>query len=106
MPLTRIERTHLCRSAIDLGRKRASVDDFLLCCHLVSDEYEEHSSEALEAACICANEYVTKVAGKDAFHMCVHMHLFHVIRIDKMSSCAGTDRLQTGMRGAWAKSYG
>jgi hypothetical protein len=32
----------------DLGRKRASVDDFPFCCHLVSDEYEQLSSEALE----------------------------------------------------------
>ena len=27
----------------DLGRKRASVDDFPFCCHLVSDEYERGS---------------------------------------------------------------
>merc|ERR1712054_308008 len=27
-------------------------------------------------------------------------------RINKMLSCAGADRLQTGMRGAWGKSYG
>src|SRR5215472_9417499 len=49
----------------DLGRKRASVDDFPFCCHLVSDEYEQLSSEALEAARICANKYVTKTSGKD-----------------------------------------
>jgi large subunit ribosomal protein L10e len=34
----------------DLGRKRASVDDFPLCVHLVSNELEQLSSEALEAA--------------------------------------------------------
>ena len=42
----------------DLGRKRAGVDDFPLCVHLVSNEYEQLSSEALEAARICANKYV------------------------------------------------
>jgi large subunit ribosomal protein L10e len=42
----------------DLGRKRANVDDFPLCIHLVSNEYEQLSSEALEAARICANKYV------------------------------------------------
>ncbi|KAL9939612.1 hypothetical protein V8E36_001429 [Tilletia maclaganii] len=31
--------------------------------------------------------------------------LFHVIRINKMLSCAGADRLQAGMRGAWGKPY-
>ena len=109
----------------DLGRKRASVDDFSFCCHLVSDEYEQLSSEALEAARICANKYVTKTAGKDSFHLRVRVHPFHVLRINKMLSCAGADRcvhhyykgmrfshssimcrLQTGMRGAWGKPYG
>ena len=33
-------------------------------------------------------------------------HPFQVLRINKMLSCAGADRLQTGMRGAWGKSYG
>jgi len=90
----------------DLGRKKASVEDFPFCCHLVSDEYEQLSSEALEAARICANKYVTKTSGKDSFHLRVRVHPFHVIRINKMLSCAGADRLQTGMRGAWGKPYG
>ena len=38
--------------------------------------------------------------------MRVRVHPFHVIRINKMLSCAGADRLQTGMRGAWGKPYG
>merc|ERR1711883_12086 len=44
---------------------------------MVSDEYEQIGSEALEAA-----------------------------RINKMLSCAGADRLQTGMRGAYGKPNG
>merc|ERR1711944_168541 len=32
----------------DLGRKKARVDDFPLCIHMVSDELEQLSSEALE----------------------------------------------------------
>jgi len=90
----------------DLGRKRAPVDEFPFCAHLVSDEYEQISSEALEAARICANKYVTKTSGKDSFHLRVRVHPFHVLRINKMLSCAGADRLQTGMRGAWGKPYG
>lgn len=42
----------------DLGRKKASVDDFPCTVHLVSNEYEQLSSEALEAARICANKFV------------------------------------------------
>merc|ERR1712072_313220 len=60
----------------DLGRKRANVDEFPLCIHLVSNELEQLTSEGLEAA-----------------------------RITKMLSCAGADRLQTGMRGAFGKPY-
>lgn len=90
----------------DLGRKRANVDEFPLCVHLISDEYEQISSEALEAGRICANKYIAKVSGKDSFHLRVRAHPFHVIRINKMLSCAGADRLQTGMRGAFGKPYG
>lgn len=90
----------------DLGRKRAGVDEFPLCIHLVSNEYEQLSSEALEAARICANKYLVKLAGKDGFHLRIRAHPFHVIRINKMLSCAGADRLQTGMRGAWGKPNG
>merc|ERR1712222_231032 len=90
----------------DLGRKKASVDDFPFCAHLVSDELEQVSSEALEACRIACNKYMTKSAGKDAFHIRIRVHPFHVLRINKMLSCAGADRLQTGMRGAFGKTYG
>lgn len=90
----------------DLGRKKAHVDDFPACVHLVSDEKEQLSSEALEAARICANKYMVKYCGKDSFHIRVRVHPFHVLRINKMLSCAGADRLQTGMRGAFGKPQG
>jgi large subunit ribosomal protein L10e len=90
----------------DIGRKQAPVEDFPLCVHLVSGEYEQLSSEALEAGRIVVNKYMTKVAGKDSFHLRVRLHPFHVLRINKMLSCAGADRLQTGMRQAFGKPTG
>mmetsp|Transcript_43620 Transcript_43620/g.79513 ORF Transcript_43620/g.79513 Transcript_43620/m.79513 type:complete len:210 (-) Transcript_43620:49-678(-) len=90
----------------DLGRKKASIDDFPNCLHLVSLEKEQISSEALEASRISCNKYITKKAGKDSFHMRIRVHPFHVLRINKMLSCAGADRLQTGMRGAFGKPQG
>uniref|UniRef100_A0A5K3F3Y9 Ribosomal_L16 domain-containing protein n=1 Tax=Mesocestoides corti TaxID=53468 RepID=A0A5K3F3Y9_MESCO len=90
----------------DLGKKKFGVDEFPLCVHMLSDEYEQLSSEALEAARICANKYLVKYCGKDAFHLRVRVHPFHVVRINKMLSCAGADRLQTGMRGAYGKPLG
>uniref|UniRef100_A0A8C9FQG2 Ribosomal protein L10e/L16 domain-containing protein n=1 Tax=Pavo cristatus TaxID=9049 RepID=A0A8C9FQG2_PAVCR len=53
------------------------------------------------AARICANKYMVKSCGKDGFHIRVRLHPFHVIRINKMLSCAGT-----GMRGAFGKPQG
>merc|ERR1712112_359912 len=90
----------------DLGRKKAGVDEFPLSVHLVSDELEQLSSEALEAARICCNKYLVKNCGKDQFHIRMRVHPFHVLRINKMLSCAGADRLQTGMRNAFGKAYG
>lgn len=40
----------------DVGRKKADVEEFPGVVHLVSDEYEQISSEALEAARVCANK--------------------------------------------------
>lgn len=93
---------------------------------MVSNELEQLSSEALEAARICANKlvlllpsgsalvimadsdvrYLVKTAGKESFHLRVRAHPFHVVRINKMLTVAGADRLQTGMRGAWGKPAG
>lgn len=64
------------------------------------------TSEALEAARVAANKYMVKNSGKEAFHLRVRVHPFHVLRINKMLSCAGADRLQTGMRGAFGKPIG
>ncbi|CEF65136.1 60S ribosomal protein L10 [Strongyloides ratti] len=90
----------------DLGKKKAFYDEFPHCVHLISNEREHLSSEALEAARICANKYMVKNCGKDGFHMRVRKHPYHVVRINKMLSCAGADRLQTGMRGAYGKPQG
>lgn len=38
--------------------------------------------------------------------MRIRKHPYHVVRINKMLSCAGADRLQQGMRGAFGKPYG
>merc|ERR1712018_162110 len=90
----------------DLGSKKASVLSFPRHVVMVSDELEQLSSEALEAARICANKYMTKTIGKESFHLRIRCHPYHVTRINKMLSCAGADRLQTGMRGAYGKPQG
>tara|TARA_Y100000780_G_C13471005_1_gene334670 strand:- start:25 stop:567 length:543 start_codon:yes stop_codon:yes gene_type:complete len=82
------------------------VDKFPFVVHLVSDEREQISSEALEAGRIAANKQLVKYCGREGFHLRIRAHPFHVLRINKMLSCAGADRLQTGMRGAYGKPAG
>jgi len=90
----------------DLGKKHANVNEFPAVFHLVSDEKEQLSSEALEASRIVVNKYMHNAVGKDGFHARIRVHPYHVLRINKMLSCAGADRLQTGMRGAYGKPQG
>lgn len=49
---------------------------------------------------------MVKNAGKETFHLRMRVHPYHVLRINKMLSCAGADRLQQGMRGAFGKPLG
>jgi len=92
--------------AFDIGTKRAAYDELPFCVHLISKEMEQISSEAMEAARIAANKVLNKGTKKEGFHIRTRIHPFHVLRINKMLSCAGADRLQTGMRGAFGKPYG
>ena len=59
---------------------------------MVSMEKEQLSSESLEAARVACNKYMVKNAGKDSFHLRIRVHPWHVLRINKMLSCAGADR--------------
>jgi large subunit ribosomal protein L10e len=89
----------------DGGAKKANWVRFPACIHLVSKEKEQIASESLEAGRIAANKYMQVNVGKDNFHMRIRVHPWHVVRINKMLSCAGADRLQTGMRHAFGKAY-
>lgn len=90
----------------DLGNKKAPVEAFPARINLVAAVKENISSEALEAARIAANKYMIKQAGKDNYHMRICCQPVHILRINKMLTCAGADRLQTGMRGSFGKPYG
>ena len=89
----------------DGGKKKANFDNFPCCVHLVSNEKEQVSSEGLEAARIAANKYMQNTAGREGFHIRIRVHPWHTVRINKMLSCAGADRLQQGMRQAYGKPY-
>merc|ERR1711957_239152 len=88
----------------DGGMKKADWSRFPACVHLVCGEKQQITSEALEAARIAANKYMTTQTSKESFHIRIRVHAWHVVRINKMLSCAGADRLQTGMRHAYGKA--
>ena len=90
----------------DLGNKKAPNDIFPVSIHLVSYEREQISAESIEAGRVACNKYLVTNVGKDFFHLKIRVHPFYVIRINKMLSCAGADRLQSGMRGAFGKPNG
>merc|ERR1739838_712626 len=88
----------------DCGSKKKRHDVFPACVHLVCYEKEQLTSEALEASRIAANKYMLVNVGRENFHLRIRVHPWHVVRINKMLSCAGADRLQQGMRGAFGKA--
>jgi large subunit ribosomal protein L10e len=90
----------------DIGHKKAVHDELPICINMVSKEKEQISSEALEAARVAANKVLLTKCKKEGYHLRMRVHPWHVVRINKMLSCAGADRLQTGMRGAFGKPYG
>merc|ERR1712066_507136 len=90
----------------DTGKKRIPCEEFPAVAHMVCDENQQLTSESLEACRIATNKYMIQNAGKDFFHIKVRPHPFQVLRINKTLSCAGADRLSTGMRGAFGKPYG
>merc|ERR1712226_1497523 len=90
----------------DVGAKKAPVDLFPFVAHLVCDEKQQISSEALEACRVAINKYLVKNVGRDGYHIRMRAHPFHVIRANKMLSCAGADRLSSGMRHSYGKPIG
>merc|ERR1712179_130555 len=69
-------------------------------------EKQQLGSECLEAGRIVINKFMVLRTGKEGFHIRVRAHPFMVLRQNKMLSCAGADRLSSGMRHAFGKPLG
>ena len=72
----------------DCGKKKSSVDAFPQCVHMLCDEKEQISSEALEAARVAANKYMIKVRSLlvSSFVDCCLLVLAHRIHIHHHSN--------------------
>ncbi|MHA1993201.1 MAG: 50S ribosomal protein L16 [Candidatus Hodarchaeales archaeon] len=84
----------------DLG---APGTDFPIEVSLIAKERCQISHNALEAARIHVNRFLTRNLGRENYHyrICVYPH--HRIRENKMMTGAGADRIQNGMRKAFGK---
>lgn len=69
-------------------------------------EKTQISHNALEAARVQVNRYLTEQLGRENYYykICVFPH--HIIRENKMMTGAGADRVQDGMRLAFGKPMG
>lgn len=80
--------------------------DFPVWVDLVSEEEGLVRHNALEAARIAANRYMSRNVGEAKYHLRIMKYPHHVLRENKMLAMAGADRLQDGMRKAFGKPIG
>ncbi len=73
---------------------------------LVVVEAGQIRHNALEAARIAVNKYLSSTVGDANFYFRIKVYPHHVLRENKMMAFAGADRLQDGMRQAFGKPIG
>ncbi|MEM1533542.1 MAG: 50S ribosomal protein L16 [Desulfurococcaceae archaeon] len=78
--------------------------DYVL--ELTASEAGQIRHNALEAARVIANKYLSTEVGDVNFLMKVRVYPHHVLRENKMMAFAGADRLQDGMRLSFGKPIG
>jgi len=89
----------------DMGNLSAA-DSFKVELSLVAKERANISHNALEAARVAANRYLTKRAGRSAFYFKIRVYPHEILRENKMATGAGADRVSDGMRLAFGKPVG
>lgn len=92
--------------SFDFGRPEATDEEFPIEVGLFARERCQVSHNALEAARINVNRFLTRTLGRENYHyrVCVYPH--HSIRENKMMTGAGADRIQEGMRKSFGKVIG
>ncbi len=80
--------------------------DFPVTIDIVAEQAGQIRSNALEAARIIANKYLTVNVGDTNYHLKVRVFPHHILKENKMIAGAGADRLQDGMRASFGKPIG
>jgi len=84
----------------------SNPDRFEISLSLYPKEDVQITHNALEAARIAANRYITKVTGRTGFYMKFRVFPHVVLRENKQATGAGADRVSDGMRRAFGKNVG
>ncbi len=89
--------------SFDMGN---TSGDFEVEMSLIGLERCQIRHQALEAARVACNRMLTKMIGRQKYHMRIRVKPYHYLRENKMISGAGADRVQDGMRKSFGKVIG
>lgn len=87
----------------DMGNLQA---EFPVMLTLVAKDAVQIRDNALEAARVMANKYLTKMVGSNNYRLKVRIYPHHILREHKMAVGAGADRVSQGMRAAYGRPVG
>lgn len=87
----------------DMGNKTGSFDTEI---SLITAERKQLRHNALEAARVATNKYLTKQLGKLGYRLKIRVWTHHIMRENPIASGAGADRFQTGMKKSFGKPIG
>lgn len=96
VPLPKITR-------FEFGNRKKS---FALKAYLVSNQSVQIRHNALEAARVVAHRVLSDSLGDEGYFMKILVFPHHVMRENPISTGAGADRFQTGMKKAFGKPIG
>ncbi|MFQ5815546.1 MAG: 50S ribosomal protein L16 [Candidatus Hydrothermarchaeaceae archaeon] len=71
---------------------------------LRAKEHGQMTHNAMEAARIAANRYLSHSVGRSGFHLKFKLYPHEVLRENKQATGAGADRVSDGMRRAFGKA--
>ncbi len=87
----------------DMGNKRGNYPYKV---NLIAKKDVNLRHNAIEASRIAATKYMTKILGKQGYHLKLRVYPHHVMRENPLATGAGADRMQQGMRHAFGKPIG
>jgi large subunit ribosomal protein L10e len=84
----------------DMGNLR---DEFPVSVSLAVKKPAQIRHNSLEAARIASNRLMQRTAGRLGYHLKLRVYPHQIVRENPMATCAGADRVQSGMRNAFGK---